>query len=256
MSENPPLLSSKPLTRGQRRALSAIILSQRQAQEPVLANQVRKLQNNLRKSLLQASSEAQRNKAVYEYARAYGKAVERLVIRLAPLIERMMVGEKCVPGMETKAMSEKLRKWLDKYIANKITFVYDTTKNKVREWYAQSEGDFNKFESKLGQQFNPKRAELIARTESGFAMNSASAEISKEYSFGQKTEKEWIASFMTNARPFHEEMDGTVVDEDKRFRVSNPSGGYDMMEYPCDPRAPPVQVCNCRCCVSFRLKGL
>lgn len=258
MSENPPLLSSKPLTRGQRRALSAIVLSQRQAQEPVLANQIRRLQANLRRALVRARSEDERNQAISEYSQGYGKALERLILRLAPLIDKMMVGEKCIPSMETKAISDRFRKWMDRYLANRITFVSDRTKASVREMYAKSDGDYNRFESQLSDYFNPKRAERIARTESGFAMNTSILQISRELSFGQELEKTWMHSGMTNARSTHEDMDGVTIPESDRFSVADPYTGVpDLMRYPCDPFINnPRNTVNCRCTLCVTLKGI
>lgn len=42
-------------------------------------------------------------------------------------------------------------------------------------------------------------------------------------------------------------MDGQVVDADKSFKVPNPSGGFDMMKCPHDPKAPVEQIINCGC---------
>ena len=49
-------------------------------------------------------------------------------------------------------------------------------------------------------------------------------------------------------RPEHAELDGVVVDVDKRFPYPGlPSGQWPM--YPLDPVLPPEAAINCRCAV-------
>lgn len=59
--------------------------------------------------------------------------------------------------------------------------------------------------------------------------------------------KQWRRSGKIHSRWYHDLMDGIVVDADKAFKVSNPGGGFDMMQHPHDPKAPVEQVIHCGC---------
>lgn len=59
--------------------------------------------------------------------------------------------------------------------------------------------------------------------------------------------KQWRRSGKIHSRWTHDLMDGQVVDAGKDFKVPNPSGGFDMMACPHDPKAPAEQVINCGC---------
>lgn len=50
-------------------------------------------------------------------------------------------------------------------------------------------------------------------------------------------------------------MDGQVVEAGQAFKVPNPGGGFDLMQCPHDPKAPPEQVIQCGCVALPWLKG-
>lgn len=59
--------------------------------------------------------------------------------------------------------------------------------------------------------------------------------------------KQWRRSGKIHSRWNHDLMDGQVVDAGQPFKVPNPGGGFDMMQCPHDPKAPPEQVIHCGC---------
>lgn len=91
----------------------------------------------------------------------------------------------------------------------------------------------------------PHRLENIVRTETIRALNSGSQAIYDE--FGAEG-SEWISNMdPPRAREEHMQMHGKIVKLGQKFHVPNREGGYDEMEYPGDPSAPPSQICFCRC---------
>jgi hypothetical protein len=99
------------------------------------------------------------------------------------------------------------------------------------------------------------RAELIARTETGRAANLGSQV--GAISTGLKTNKEWIATkdARTRRQPRdqtdHLHMDGFKIPMEKQFEVKDYKTGFDLMDHPCDSKAPLAQVCNCRCTMGY-----
>ena len=99
------------------------------------------------------------------------------------------------------------------------------------------------------------RAELIARTETGRAANLGSQV--GAISTGLKTNKEWISTqdARTRRQPKdqtdHLHMDGVKIPMEQQFKVKDLKTGYDLMDHPCDSKAPLSQVCNCRCTMGY-----
>ena len=99
------------------------------------------------------------------------------------------------------------------------------------------------------------RAELIARTETGRAANLGSQV--GAISTGLKTNKEWIATkdARTRRQPKdqtdHLHMDGVKIPMEEQFKVKDFKTGFDLMDHPCDSKAPLAQVCNCRCTMGY-----
>lgn len=101
---------------------------------------------------------------------------------------------------------------------------------------------------------NASRAEMIARTESGKAIN-AGTYVGADKSIWQKS-KEWISAqdLRTRRNPRNEsdkadhiKLDGQVVDFDMKFTDST---NNITMLHPHDPSAPASEVINCRCSYS------
>lgn len=99
------------------------------------------------------------------------------------------------------------------------------------------------------------RAELIARTETGRAANLGSQV--GAISTGLKTNKEWISTqdARTRRQPRdqtdHYHMNGVKIPMEKQFEVKDYKTGVDLMDHPCDSKAPMSQVCNCRCTMGY-----
>lgn len=99
------------------------------------------------------------------------------------------------------------------------------------------------------------RAELIARTETGRAANLGSQV--GAISTGLQTNKEWISTqdARTRRQPRnqtdHYHMDGIKIPMDQQFKVKDFKTGFDLMDHPCDSKAPLAQVCNCRCTMGY-----
>lgn len=99
------------------------------------------------------------------------------------------------------------------------------------------------------------RAELIARTETGRAANLGSQV--GAISTGLKTMKEWISTkdARTRRQPKdqtdHLHMDGVKIPMEEQFKVKDFKTGVDLMDHPCDSKAPLAQVCNCRCTMGY-----
>ncbi len=68
---------------------------------------------------------------------------------------------------------------------------------------------------------------------------------------GIELEKRWLATLDSRTRHDHAAADGQTVAENKPFTV----GGYELM-YPGDPRGPGHEICNCRCTMIARVKGV
>ena len=99
------------------------------------------------------------------------------------------------------------------------------------------------------------RAALIARTETGRAANLGSQV--GAISTGLQTMKEWISTQdgRTRRQPRdqtdHLHMDGVKIPMEKQFEVKDFKTGFDLMDHPCDSKAPLAQVCNCRCTMGY-----
>lgn len=59
--------------------------------------------------------------------------------------------------------------------------------------------------------------------------------------------KQWRRSGKIHSRWNHDLMDGQVAEVGKPFKVPNPGGGFDLMQFPHDPTAPAEQVIRCGC---------
>ncbi|WP_328638380.1 phage minor head protein [Streptomyces canus] len=94
-----------------------------------------------------------------------------------------------------------------------------------------------------GAQLGESREELIARTESSRAWNTATLAAAQELSGPDRPlVKQWRTRGDTLVRDAHDAVDGQLRLLDEPFTVAGVS-----MSAPGDPTAPPELVCNCRC---------
>lgn len=90
----------------------------------------------------------------------------------------------------------------------------------------------------------PRRAELVARTETTGAFNAAGLEAARleEKTLGITLEKAWVCTIDGRTRDDHFAADGQRVPLDGTFMV----GGAEL-RFPGDKQAPIEQTANCRC---------
>jgi len=101
--------------------------------------------------------------------------------------------------------------------------------------------------SRLGPEYSKKRGELIARTESGFALNmghDASIEGLKEElgEAGKYIGKSWLSVLGNTTRDSHADLDGVLADEEGMWEL----GGI-RIPVPGHYTLPPENRCNCQC---------
>ncbi|CAL9612844.1 hypothetical protein SUDANB1_05662 [Streptomyces sp. enrichment culture] len=94
-----------------------------------------------------------------------------------------------------------------------------------------------------GTQLGATREELIARTESSRAWNSATLAAAQAMTGPDRPlVKQWQTRRDARVRDAHDQVDGQLRLLDEPFTVAGVS-----MQAPGDPAAPPELVCNCRC---------
>lgn len=94
----------------------------------------------------------------------------------------------------------------------------------------------------------PRRATVVARTESVGAVNAASMAAAAESSRteGRPYDKEWLATVDDRTRPSHRAADGQRVPLTAPFDV-----GASQLQFPGDPTGPAEEVIQCRCTLLF-----
>jgi SPP1 gp7 family putative phage head morphogenesis protein len=81
-----------------------------------------------------------------------------------------------------------------------------------------------------------RRAEIIARTETGMAQTVTQDEVFRRAGVQTYT---WITTRDDKVRPSHQALDGVTIRVGERF----PNG----LRFPLDPEGPPEEVIACRC---------
>jgi uncharacterized protein with gpF-like domain len=94
-----------------------------------------------------------------------------------------------------------------------------------------------------GSALSRARANLIARTETHNAANSAAHEAIR--STGLPVLKEWVTALDGRERPEHANVSAVPIPLNSPFQV----GGEELM-YPGDPSGSAENVINCRCAVA------
>lgn len=87
------------------------------------------------------------------------------------------------------------------------------------------------------------RGELISRTETTRAANDGANKLYKRWGIEQK---EWLSTMDDRTRDTHTELNGQIVDIDKKFEI--PSNGVKLMQ-PGDSEAPLTETAACRCTI-------
>lgn len=143
--------------------------------------------------------------------------------------------------------NEEVAKNVDAFVAKKITGINSVTADKVAKLIGPmlEEGRpideiAAALQSKFAE-FGNRRAWMIARTESGFAMGMAQEEAAK--ASGVVNSKTWSNSGDERVRDLHENAPQGVGGETVAMTAKFSNG----LRFPCDPEGPPEQVINCRC---------
>jgi hypothetical protein len=104
-----------------------------------------------------------------------------------------------------------------------------------------------------GIEMNKWRALRIARTEIVSASNQGSHTGAKKLNKEYPMQKLWISTYDSRTRDTHLVMESqNPKDMDEAFIV----GGVWPAEVPGDPDLPPEEVINCRCAISYAIKGI
>ena len=157
--------------------------------------------------------------------------------------------------------NEMFNKWVDRYGLMKSEEFNQTTKKKLLELLRKTlsesveEGDgvevmkdkLQKASASVFQELSDVRSYLIARTETGAAVNFGQM---ATYQATGIEKKEWISTLDDRTRDSHILMNGITANIDETFEVENIEGGVDNMLYPSDPNGSAGNVCNCRCVVA------
>jgi uncharacterized protein with gpF-like domain len=153
------------------------------------------------------------------------------------------------PELLTKDVAEstwlqRVRERLAKVGAERVQLVLETTKADIARIVAAGIADglpifdiAKQIDTLYLEQIIPNRSEVIARTESSTAMNTARVETVNAYEIPYH--KEWSAYNDSRSRPDHAGMNTETVAQNDTF-----SNG---LEYPGDPSGDPGEVINCRC---------
>lgn len=156
-----------------------------------------------------------------------------------------------------------MREYLNRYLLDRsVKPIEETQRRIMAAIIAQGveEGiGTNKIAARLRElTANTARAKLIVRTETGRAMNSgamfaaanSNVVVNKVWDSAQNKRTRRIPRDQTD----HLRMDGVAVPYDAPFFVPG-MRGFEAMMYPCDPQGSAMNVCNCRCAVSFQPTG-
>lgn len=100
--------------------------------------------------------------------------------------------------------------------------------------------------------FSTYRAERIARTEIVGSSNWASFGSVQAAGLSDKVRKKWSAREDGREREAHREMNSKeAIPLNDKFEVRRLDGGFDLMEFPGDPRGSAGNVINCRCAIIY-----
>ncbi len=169
------------------------------------------------------------------------------------------------PDIEVKAQSKYeafLQRWAAAEAGRKATPIAGTTladlNRAVQNAYASPDAETTVISSILAVRgYSDFRANTIARTETHNAAMFASLETANDFADEQSVVmlKAWSPTVDDRSREYHAVMENAdAIPMDETFQVENPNGGHDEMIGPGDPSAPPEQVINCRCVLTYEVQ--
>ena len=203
-----------------------------------------------------SSEQAEKVVGAYQaaFTRLFEGRLEAVALAAAKLVFEDLGFEKGAnPLIEIKFLSlfeiaqVAIRSWLTAYAAAKVTQILENTRLQIRRSIVRG-NELNepprvlakRIKDETGGLILKRRAETIARTETGIAASIGSNEAA--HSTGLNLNKEWVATEDQRTRPTHHEADGQIRAMDKLFDV-----GGAPMRFPRDPNGPAKEVINCRC---------
>ena len=145
------------------------------------------------------------------------------------------------------------------HTATEVTYITDTTLKKLKKTIKNGLTDGDSIDDisrniKKSNAFSTTRATLIARTETHSAMNEGNLAITKTLALNNPV-KEWNNAMDGRSRYWHKSMDtGKPIPIDEDFVVLTPTkyGAVEKrMSYAGDSRGGAINVCNCRCFITY-----
>lgn len=246
----------------QRRAQKHVLLTA--AHERALIYDLEKVFKAITRSaakLVEAGQYDQAEKVAGTYqgpiTRIFEGRLEAAAYASAQLVLEELTGAKSAVGMERKFFSlfeiaqTAVRAWINAYAADKVVRILETTRLRIRRSIERgNEQDepprvlAKRIREETGGEIARRRAETIARTETGIAA-SVGADTAAEAT-GLQLDKRWVATEDQRTRPTHHAANGEVRAMHDLFDV-----GGAKMRFPRDPNGPPQEVINCRCVVLY-----
>lgn len=152
----------------------------------------------------------------------------------------------------TKSVKSKiLSAWNDKYSAEKVKNISDTTRKRLNTVLTNSHDKGLGFEATTRailqnvDDMRIGRAQTIARTETSMAINNTALIEAEEVGM---EEKGWIhIGGKYTSRENHKRLNGTWIPLNEKFNLGN----YKV-DMPHDPILPAGEVVNCNCLIIFR----
>jgi len=165
---------------------------------------------------------------------------------------------KSIAQFETKQPEFRFRSfinnWIDQNTGEKIQIIGQKTKKRILKKLrlAISEGfeegeptrTISKRIKEVYTSFKLNRSFVIARTEIGFATESANEAAAKATQLA--LDKGWITANDGRERDTHAEADGQTVDVNDFYIV-----GGAKLDHPLDPKGPAKEIIQCRCTQEF-----
>ena len=171
--------------------------------------------------------------------------------------------ERLIRQREKKGVSETLdivEQYIGTHTGMAVSFITNTTLLNLRKTISKSIADGDSIEEiakeiAKSNAFSTTRATLIARTETHTAMNEGNMQVTKSLALSNPI-KQWNNAMDDRSRWWHKSMnksDAIPIDED--FVVYTPSKNGAMraisMSYAGDFRGGAINVCNCRCFITY-----
>ncbi len=245
-----------------RRAQKHVLLAA--AHERVLISDLEKVLKAITRSaakLVASEQYDQAEKVANTYqgplTRLFEGRLEAAAYASAKLVLEELTGTKSSDGMERKFFSlfeiaqTAVREWINAYAAAKVVRILETTRLRIRRSIARGNEQnepprvlARRIRQETGGEIARRRAETIARTETGIAASVGAAAAAE--ATGLQLDKRWFSTEDERTRPTHNAAHDQVRAMHQLFDV-----GGAKMRFPRDPNGPPQEVINCRCIVLY-----